>query len=113
MLLAKLFYRLGVRLASLLGIYDVRGASYAGKALAYTKKLRCAGSLILDIGCGKGEISNLMMRLSKGMVVAVDTDVIILEFAKSKVCVVAADANHLPFRESSFNIVCAFHCLSM
>ena len=111
-MLAKLVYRLGVRLANRLGMYETRDLSYAGKALIYARMFKCS-SPIFDVECGRGTITNFMARLSKGIVIGIDIDVNALRSAKRDAGVdfIVADANMLPFRGGSMALVCLFSLL--
>ncbi len=70
------------------------------------------GQRVLDLGCGTGYTSCLMAREQDAEVVAADLQPGMLRWARKRarkehvtdrVCPVAADAHHLPFREGSFD----------
>ncbi|AGB37665.1 class I SAM-dependent methyltransferase [Natronococcus occultus] len=60
---------------------------------------------VLDVGCGTGELSRVLVAESAGEVVGCDADRELLEFAGEHVPVIAGDALRLPFPDDSFDLV--------
>jgi len=66
--------------------------------------------LILDAGCGSGEITDEIARCTLGKVVALDLDRKMLDVArdtsskKNKVTFVNCDIQHLPFKNDTFDV---------
>ena len=75
------------------------------------------GQALLDVGCGKGGLANLLSKVAPGAkVVGVHRDLHQLELAKPlrwrTVSFVAASAERLPFSSGSFDTVTAVEVLS-
>ncbi|MFC4988520.1 class I SAM-dependent methyltransferase [Saliphagus infecundisoli] len=60
---------------------------------------------VLDVGCGTGELSRVIVEESPGTVVGCDVDRDLLATAREHVSVVAGDALRLPFPDDSFDLV--------
>ncbi len=86
--------------------------------LEHYTKIRCSGvitkiemdssDIILDLGCGDGLFSRCLLENSKAKVVGIDLSYKRITFAKKKVpdaFFVIADAEHLPFKNNSFNVL--------
>lgn len=68
------------------------------------------GETLLDVGCGTGYFSCLFARKSGLKVTGVDIDAGMLAFARDKspdIEFVLGDAENLPFRDASFDVVVA------
>ena len=59
----------------------------------------------LDVGCGSGELTRVLVEESPGEVVGVDADRALLEHARERAPVVAGDARRLPFFTGAFDLV--------
>ena len=106
--LAKLTYKVGVKLASTLGLYRERTEKYFQSFREYMKG-KCS---VLDLGSGSGSFSNLFAE-NGCFVVSLDIDMDILKDASSgenihKIC---GDAQHLPLRQNSVDVVVAISVL--
>lgn len=62
-------------------------------------------SRILDVGCGTGELTQILAADSEATVVGCDVDTDLLRVAREHTPVVAGDACRLPFVEDSFDLV--------
>jgi len=60
---------------------------------------------ILDVGCGTGELTGVLVEESDATVVGLDADPSLLERARERAPVVAGDALQLPFRDGAFELV--------
>jgi ubiquinone/menaquinone biosynthesis C-methylase UbiE len=73
-------------------------------------------SLVLDVGCGTGYTTySLLQMISAGQVIGVDLTLQQLERAKhklrmekSKLSLIRADADHLPFKKDMFDTIVSF-----
>lgn len=61
--------------------------------------------LILDVGCGTGELSRVLAAECPGTVVGCDADGTLLASAREYVPVVAGDATRLPFESNAVDLV--------
>jgi malonyl-CoA O-methyltransferase len=105
-------------------LYDLTAQMYEeryaqeqeNKFRASLENLNVAGSTVLDVGCGSGLFFDQVADKAR-LVVGVDISHKLLLKAKERasVCgnveVLQADADHLPFKESSFDLVFAFTVL--
>ncbi len=98
-----------------LGITQKPGGPEATKRLLNLCNIN-KGQRVLDIGCGTGYTACLLAKGYQANVVAVDISPKILDWAKrrikkegvaDKVEVIVADAQKLPFEDSSFDVVIA------
>jgi ubiquinone/menaquinone biosynthesis C-methylase UbiE len=86
------------------------------KYMASLENLNVAGCTVLDVGCGSGLFFNQVANQAS-LVVGVDISRKLLLKAKERagffenVSVLQADADHLPIKESAFDIVFAFTVL--
>jgi ubiquinone/menaquinone biosynthesis C-methylase UbiE len=78
------------------------------------RDLDLSEKLVLDIGCGKGSWAFLMradiLNGEKAFIVGTDLDLEAVRFAKKHTSyddLVVADANHLPYRDQSFDLTLA------
>jgi len=80
-------------------------------SLRRTLNLETPSRHILDIGCGTGIITKSLEKIGK--VVGVDKEKTAIEFCKKRriVNLIIAHSNRLPFKESSFDIICAFNII--
>ena len=60
---------------------------------------------ILDVGCGSGELSRVLVRETAGTVIGCDADLTLLGHAAEAVPVVGGDATRLPFPDDTFDLV--------
>ena len=104
--------------------YDLTSEMYEGlyaeeqkaKYKAALENLEFAGGVVLDLGCGSGLLFNEVSSQSK-MIVGLDISGKLLLKAKDqadkskKVFVLQADADHLPFKDASFDVIFAFTVL--
>ena len=104
MSLAKLMYRIGVKLATRLGMYERRDLEYAYEIKCFIEKLGICG-LALDIGAGVGELTGLLAKNLKTRILAVDIDRHALSLCRKGVYRVLADAQYLPFKQDSFALI--------
>jgi len=68
----------------------------------------CEGTTILDIGCGTGNYTNLMERITGAKVYGLDASEGMLSKAKeknSKITFVLGDACNLPFEDNYFSFI--------
>jgi ubiquinone/menaquinone biosynthesis C-methylase UbiE len=97
-------------------MYEMRYAEeQAAKYQAALEHLNINGRRVLDVGCGTGLLFNQITNEAQ-TVVGVDLSSKLLHKAKNrarnhKVHLVQADADHLPFTSSHFNVVFAFTVL--
>ncbi len=98
-------------------MYEMRYAEeQAAKYKAALENLNIAGGRVLDVGCGTGLLFNRVAAEAQ-TVVGVDISSKLLHQAQkrarkfSKVHLVQADADHLPFTSRHFNVVFAFTML--
>ena len=72
---------------------------------------------ILDVGCGAGFVTRDIARLTKGAVIGIDGALNLLSVASQilhdypNTRLMSGDAQHLPFKDNSFDIVCSFDVL--
>lgn len=60
---------------------------------------------ILDVGCGTGELTRVLLRESDADVVGIDADRRLLETTRDHAPVVAGDATRLPVRDEAVDLV--------
>ncbi len=60
---------------------------------------------ILDVGCGTGELTRVLVDESPAAVVGVDADTDLLAHAREHAPVLAGDARRLPFLDDAFDLV--------
>ncbi len=99
------------------GMYDERyGEEQKKKYAASLENLKVSGCAILDVGCGSGLFFG-QVAAQASLVVGIDISRKLLLKAKHQagffgnVSVLLADADHLPFKESAFDMVFAFTIL--
>ena len=82
------------------GMWDDSRAALAGLSLEDRER-------VLDVGCGTGELSRVLMAETPETcgVVGCDADLTLLSRASDSVSVVAGDAHRLPFPDDSFDLV--------
>jgi ubiquinone/menaquinone biosynthesis C-methylase UbiE len=89
-------------------IYDERYAGIQRKKYEVVKKyLPKSAERILDLGCGTGMFLEELAERG-GLVVGVDSSARMLGIARKRageVSLVCADADHLPFKDGSFDVV--------
>ncbi|MFQ6088848.1 MAG: class I SAM-dependent methyltransferase [Candidatus Methanofastidiosia archaeon] len=88
--------------------YDRRYKKIQFEKYRGTIKLSLENLKILDLGCGTGLLS---MFLSRKDLVGIDLSFKMLKVAKKRCKVVQADIDHLPFRDSIFDLVFSFTSL--
>jgi len=103
----RTLYRLGVMLASRLGLYRVRYTVYIAIVLRLLGLLKHRkNGIVVDLGCGDGSIARSVSRTSKLPVVAID---IRLRNKRTSdgVEYLLADARYLPLRSNSIDYIYA------
>ena len=98
-------------------MYDERYAKeQRGKYKKALENVNVAGNAVLDVGCGSGLFFG-QVESQANLVVGVDVSHKLLLKAREKaggfrnVCVLQADADHLPFKDGFFGCVFAFTVL--
>ena len=104
--LAKIIYEIFVRTAYKLGLYHTRTDRYIKHFENHITK----GSTILDLGCGSGIFSQ---KLSYEIIISVDINPSILKTHPPNLSIykICADAQHIPVRRNSMDIVLAISLL--
>jgi len=113
MSLTRLVYKTGVKLADRLGIYERRSLEYASIVVFLVRRFtRLDSSFALDVGAGRGKISELIGNALKIPIVAVDIDPTLLKGLRTAVITpIVTDAHHLPFRDNTISLVCLISIL--
>jgi ubiquinone/menaquinone biosynthesis C-methylase UbiE len=104
----RLIYRIGVWIASRLGLYAERAEKYFNRFKDHVKN----GITVLDTGCGSGAFSKLLSK-QDCCVVSLDVSSHVLKSVPEvqnihKIC---GDAQNLPLRDSSVDVVIAISLL--
>jgi ubiquinone/menaquinone biosynthesis C-methylase UbiE len=102
--------------------YDTAAAGWAsGPGPVYTRLAEAliaaapvplAGRRVLDLGAGTGAAGRAALAAGAGQVVAADLATGMLRVAGAGLHPVAGDAQALPFRAGSFDLVAAAFCLN-
>jgi len=110
----RAIYRLGVMLASKLGLYRGRYAGYTAVISRLLGLLRRYERVVaVDLGCGSGYIARMASRISRIPVVAID----IKRYNEwgsnggERVEYLLADARYLPFKSNSVDFIYALSLL--
>lgn len=77
-------------------------------------RLRLRGRVVIDAGCGPGNIAHRVLEEQGGMVIGVDFSRAMLRMARDRfpgVPVVAGDLGRLPFRSGAFELAYSFRSL--
>ena len=106
--LAKLIYRAGVGLASKVGLYSERTEKYFQYFEQYIRK----NVVVLDLGCGSGAFSEILSKNSC-FVISLDVDAKTLKMFQGEASIyrVCGDAQSLPLRRDSVDVVMAISLL--
>lgn len=99
-----------------ISLYDELGASYYQQiSKQLIEKTKCKGCDVLDVGCGTGILSLIALEKGAGKLTCVDMSEFMLEKCRSKITASEysyiptefhkADAEELPFKDNSFDIV--------
>ena len=104
----KTVYEIFVWLASRLDLYNTRASRYVKLFEHKISKTE----VVLDLGCGNGGFSERLVSHS-GYIVALDVDRTVLRAKRSDKAVhkICADAEHIPIRQDSINVVIAISSL--
>ncbi len=94
-----------------LGFYETRSITYARRILEVLAVIKDSGKVVLDLGCGSGFFSRLV-GLAGFKVIALDIDCEALRrvnsrFNDSSILPLCADAQVLPLRKDSVDLVIA------
>lgn len=88
--------------------YDKRYEEIQFEKYRRTIKFSVENLKILDLGCGTGLLAKFLSRRD---LVGIDLSFKMLKVAKKRCKVVQADMDHLPFRDSIFDLVFSFTSL--
>jgi ubiquinone/menaquinone biosynthesis C-methylase UbiE len=103
----RLFYGIVAGLLSRLHIYEER----AGKYLNYFKHYADGARMVVDVGCGTGAFSKALAS-NKHLVIALDIESRLLRgFEDPYIEKVCADAQQLPLRDGSVDLVLSISLL--
>ncbi|WP_054855760.1 class I SAM-dependent methyltransferase [Vulcanisaeta sp. JCM 16161] len=101
--MSSLFYRIGVYIASKLGLYEERNIKYY---LIMNRYIRDS-KLILDAGCGGGFFSRTLSNQGH-VVIALDIEYnVVKNVIGNNIERIQADAQMMPFRDNSVNSILA------
>ena len=100
-MIIKLIYKLGVSIASKLGMYIERNINYTN-----TIRRELKYGVTLDAGCGTGKITKQIAKKHHGVIIALDLSFKALRTIKDdKILCICADAHAIPLRNKSINNV--------
>ncbi|MEM1749577.1 MAG: class I SAM-dependent methyltransferase [Desulfurococcaceae archaeon] len=106
--LPKILYKSSVKIAYKLGLYYTRMERYVEKFKDYITR----DSTLLDLGCGRGGFSRVLVgRARRAISLNIDLDVLRILPSNPGILKVCADAQHLPVRPNSIDVVLAISLL--